>query len=179
MYCGYNEDEISFGTYRTVYFSKIRYIFFAELCLQWLLQAGDWNTVAATAGGGGGRPNWQQGGGRQTPPSSSLAFSLARSLATLMGHLTTNSSNQPLVKKLGRDIWELITPLVSSGVNKRAAASGQAAAAATMKERGEVFLFVERISSQELALLVLSLLATLFNVARQVNGRPCLRSVLA
>jgi hypothetical protein len=34
------------------------------------------------------------------------------------------------------------------------------------KERSEVFLFLERVSSQELSLLVLSLLATLFNVAR-------------
>jgi hypothetical protein len=35
-----------------------------------------------------------------------------------------NSSNPPLVKKLGRDIWDMMTPLVSSGANKRSAAGG-------------------------------------------------------
>jgi|LakMenEpi03Aug12_release.lakeMendotaPanAssembly.Ray.scaffolds.fasta_scaffold2990112_1 hypothetical protein len=36
-----------------------------------------------------------------------------------------SSSNPPLVKKLGRDIWDLMTPLVSSGANKRSAAGLQ------------------------------------------------------
>ena len=70
-----------------------------------------------------------------------------------------------MVKKLGRDIWEAVTPLVSSGANRRGAGGGLASGG-SMKERGEVVLFLERINSQELALLVLSLLATLFNVAR-------------
>ena len=98
-------------------------------------------------------------------------MSLARSLATLMASLLTPNNNPPLVKKLGRDIWDLMTPLVSSGANKRTATGGTPGgrdqqAAVSGKERSEVFLFLERVSSQELSLLVLSLLATLFNVAR-------------
>lgn len=134
--------------------------------------------VAATNGGGatsGSRVGWSPGGRQPGGGGGQLAFSVARSLAALMACLAANN-NPALVKKLGRDIWDIVTPLVSSGAHKRSATGGPAGGGgrgsgvdqppASLKERGEVFLFLERISSQELCLLVLSLLTTLFNVAR-------------
>jgi len=133
-------------------------------CLVHLLSQGDWDSVT-----------------RLTPPNPSLTYpgsmraagsphlttvTLARNLATLMINLRVN--NQQTLKKVGRDVWDSVALLVSQGSNKRGKGEERGMAAAHLaRDRAMVSSFLARVSSHTgLATLVLSLLASLFNCAR-------------
>jgi len=116
------------------------------LCLNRIVSAGDWNTILT-----------------RTVQRSGLVPSLARSLASLLTNL--NSNNPQILKKFGREIWDLVVPFLSSGANKRTK-DQQQQSASPIKDKLDMVKFLERVSHPDLAMLILSLLSTLFNVAR-------------
>jgi len=116
-----------------------------EVCLATLLNSGDWDGVI-----------------RLTTNRPGLLPVLARNLAHLMINLRTN--NPQAIKKFCRELWDLITPLVSTGANKRGKENG--AVFASVKERASLTMFLGQLQVPGLVNLVLSLLAAMHNAAR-------------
>jgi len=114
-----------------------------ELCLSVALREGDWESVTKNCSRG-----------------PAIVPSLAKALTNLF--ISIPSSNPQVMKKLGREVWDLVFPFVSSANNKR----GKEQSSSPIKDRTQVQRFLSRISNPELNLLVLSLLSTLFNVVR-------------
>jgi len=127
-----------------------------ESSLLSLLNAGDWEAVGRLS-----HPN--MGYVVSSRPPHSCVIILARNLAFLMLNLRAN--NPQMIKKFGRDVWELVCQLVSAGGNKRPK-DGGAAAVLVSKDRAAVTAFLSRLEHEPLVRLTTSLIATLFNVAR-------------
>jgi len=113
-----------------------------ELCLNVVLHDGDWDTVST-----------------YKLPNTTLA-NFVKALNSLMLNLQNNSNH--LTKKFAREVWETMVPYVSSAANKRKESNQPA----PVKDRNEMQKFLEHVSNLDLALLVLSLLSALFNVAK-------------
>eukprot|EP00092_Neocalanus_flemingeri_P017763 GFUD01019220.1.p1 GENE.GFUD01019220.1~~GFUD01019220.1.p1 ORF type:complete len:1019 (+),score=355.36 GFUD01019220.1:70-3057(+) len=127
-----------------------------ESSLLALLNAGDWEAVGRLS-----HPNMGYVVSSR-PPHTSVIL-LARNLAFLMLNLRAN--NPQMIKKFGRDVWEMVAQLVSNGGTKRPK-DGGAAAGLVSRERAAVTAFLCQLAHEPLKRLTTSLIASLFNVAR-------------
>ena len=127
-----------------------------ESSLLALLNAGDWEAVGRLS-----HPN--MGYVVNSRPPHTCVIILARNLAFLMLNLRAN--NPQMIKKFGRDVWELVGQLVSNGGNKRPKDGGTAASLVS-RDRAAVTAFLCQLTHEPLVRLTTSLIATLFNVAR-------------
>jgi len=113
-----------------------------ELCLNVVLHSGDWESIS-----------------HSKLPKGPLAL-MTRNMNALM--LNIKSNNALLMKKFARDVWESVLPFMTPSGNKRKDIGQND----QIKERNQMQRFLERVSNLELALLVLSLLSSLYNVAK-------------
>jgi len=127
-----------------------------ECSLLALLNAGDWDSVGRLS-----HPNMSYV--MNSRPPHSIVIVLARNLAFLMLNLRTN--NPQMIKKFGRDVWDMVSQLVSNAGNKRPKDGGTAANLIS-RDRAAVTAFLCQFSHESLTRLTTSLIATLFNVAR-------------
>jgi len=127
-----------------------------ESSLLVLLNAGDWEAVGRLS-----HSNMGYVVNSRAPHTTVIV--LARNLAFLMLNLRAN--NPQMVKKFGRDVWEMVAQLVSTGGSKRPK-DGGAAAGLISRERAAVTAFLCQLSHEQLTRLTISLIASLFNVAR-------------
>jgi len=127
-----------------------------ESSLLTLLNAGDWEAVGRLS-------HANMGYVVSSRPPNSCVIVLARNLAFLMLNLRAN--NPQMIKKFGRDVWEMVAALVSSSASKRPKDGGVAAGLVT-RERAAVTAFLCQLSHEPLTRLTTSLIASLFNVVR-------------
>jgi len=133
----------------------------ATSCIIFLLNAGDWDSVTRLS-----HANMPYIMAARNSAQATV-FQLARNLAFLMHNLRGN--NLPIVKKFGKDVWDSLSHLCSSAAGKRKEGGGLAA-----RERALVSSFLGRVTQPSLLALVLSLLASLHNAARDDPGTDVL-----
>jgi len=126
----------------------------ATSCIIFLLNAGDWDSVTKLS-----HANMPYIVASRNSAQATV-FQLARNLAFLMHNMRGN--NLPIVKKFGKDVWDALSHLCSSAAGKRKEGQGGAAA----RERALVASFLGRVTHPSLLALILSLLASLHNAAR-------------
>jgi len=126
----------------------------ATSCVLLLLNTGDWECVTRLS-----HTNLPYILAARSSPHAAV-FLLARNLAFLM--LNLRSNNHQMIKKFGRDVWDGLAHLVSTGAGKRPKEGG----GIVIRERALVTSFLCRLSHPGLLGVVLSLLASLHNVAK-------------
>ena len=127
----------------------------ATSCVLTLLNSGDWEGVGKLS-----HTNMPYIVAARGSPHSTV-FLLVRHLGFLMLNLRSNSHQ--LVKKFGRDVWDSMAHLVSTAASKR---NKDGQANIVTRERALVSSLLCRVTNPSLLQLLLSLLATLHNVAR-------------
>ena len=141
----------------------------ATSCIIFLLNAGDWDSVTKLS-----HANMPYIVASRNSAQATV-FQLARNLAFLMHNMRGN--NLPIVKKFGKDVWDALSHLCSSAAGKRKEGQGGAAAreralvASFLGRWVEHFLYSKyklflRVTHPSLLALILSLLASLHNAAR-------------
>jgi len=129
----------------------------ATSCLLLLLNCGDWEAVGRLS-----HTNMPYILAARNSPHAAL-FLLARHTAFLMLNLRTNSHQ--MIKKFGRDVWDTLATLTSTAAGKRQKDVG-GGVSPLARERAIISSFLQRLEHHSLLLVVLSLLASLHNVAR-------------
>ena len=118
-----------------------------------LLNSGDWETVVRLS-----QPNLPHV--TSLPPATSTVTVLARNIAQLLLHIRHN--NGPMMKKFGRDMWEVMVTLAQGGPGTKRKEPGLD----NSVTRAAVIAWMCDLSHQNCCSLVTSLLASLLNVVR-------------
>ena len=118
-----------------------------------LLNTADWDTVVRLT-----QPNLAHV--TSLPPTTNTILVLARNIAQLITHIRHN--NVPMMKKFGRDMWELMVMVAQGGAGSKRKESGLD----NSVTRAAVTAWLCDLTQQNCCSLVCSLLASLLNVVR-------------
>ena len=118
-----------------------------------LLNTGDFDSVVRLS-----QPNLAHV--KSLPPVSSTILVFARNIAQLLTHIRHN--NAPMMKKLGRDMWEMMVMTAQGGAGSKRKDAGLD----NSLTRAGVTAWLCDLSHQHCSGLVCSLLASLLNVVR-------------